>query len=126
MEAVALDTHIVVWLYAGDLKRLRPAARTLESCALVYSPMVELELQYLFEIERITERPDVVIHALAQSIGLIKSNAAFAEVATKAREYSWTRDPFDRLIVASAEVDGLRLLTQDKHILKYHKRALNR
>ena len=33
-----------------------------------------------------------------------------------AMEFSWTRDPFDRLIAAQALVSGERLLTRDRLI----------
>ena len=34
-----------------------------------------------------------------------------------ARTFAWTRDPFDRLIVANAIADGVKLLTADEIIL---------
>jgi PIN domain nuclease of toxin-antitoxin system len=43
---IYLDTHVVVWLYAGDLELLPQEVRELlEGEELVISPMVELELQ---------------------------------------------------------------------------------
>jgi PIN domain nuclease of toxin-antitoxin system len=38
---------------------------------------------------------------------------------TKAAEESWTRDPFDRLIVAHARLRGWRLATADGKILDH-------
>ncbi len=53
---IYLDTHVVVWLYAGLTARLRPAARDLLNTSdLAISPMVFLELQYLYETGRTTE-----------------------------------------------------------------------
>ena len=119
MEAVVhLDTHLVAWLFAADKKRLKPFARAIEKHGLVYSPMVELELQYLFEIERTTQPADAVLSQLTSSVGLMRSTAEFGRVVEAARRYAWTRDPFDRLIVATAEVDGAPLLTSDRTILK--------
>ena len=47
---IYLDTHILVWLYGGMVDLLSEKAKTLiESEDLVISPLVELELQYLFE-----------------------------------------------------------------------------
>ena len=40
-----------------------------------------------------------------------------------AMELSWTRDPFDRLIVANAITDGVRLLTVDENIQKHFQNA---
>ncbi|MSP60680.1 MAG: PIN domain-containing protein [Myxococcales bacterium] len=127
MEAlIHLDTHLVAWLFAGDRRRLRPFAAAIEKRTLVYSPMVELELQHLFEIERTTEPADAVLGALTNSLGLLQSTADFGRVIETARAYSWTRDPFDRVIVATAAVDGAALLTADRSILDHCKFARRR
>ena len=45
-----LDTHVVIWLYQKDEQRISRLARELiESSDLLVSPMVLLELEYLFE-----------------------------------------------------------------------------
>ena len=36
----------------------------------------------------------------------------------------WTRDPFDRMLVAQAEADDLTLVTHDRQILAYPVRTL--
>jgi len=36
----------------------------------------------------------------------------------------WTRDPFDRLIVAHAAANDARLLTKDEKIRRHYKRAV--
>ena len=52
METIAyLDTHLVVWLYAGQVELIPHSVREiLENSNLLLSPMVDLELEYLFEI----------------------------------------------------------------------------
>ena len=48
---IHLDTHVVVWLYAGDLRRFSPGARRrLGGEELRISPMVAIEIQYLHEV----------------------------------------------------------------------------
>jgi len=113
-----LDTHVVVWLYSGDLERFPEASRAaLERDTLVISPAVVLELQYLHEIGRVTEAPLVVVEDLRDRMGLGFAEADFAAVVSKALGLSWTRDPFDRLIVASALADDAPLMTADRDIL---------
>ena len=54
-----LDTHVVAWLYEGLVEKLSsPARQAIEDSTLLFSPMVELELQYLHEIGRLTVPPD--------------------------------------------------------------------
>jgi PIN domain nuclease of toxin-antitoxin system len=64
-SVVFLDTHIAVWLYAGLIVKISETAKqTIEANDLLISPMVRLELQYLFEIGRITVKPDTIIKNL--------------------------------------------------------------
>jgi PIN domain nuclease of toxin-antitoxin system len=37
---------------------------------------------------------------------------------------SWTRDPFDRIIVSHAKLKNTALITRDKIILKHYHRAI--
>jgi len=113
---IHLDTHVVVWLYLGDRKRLQPVSKTLEGSELAISCIVSLELQYLFEIGRATEPAETVVSDLVGRVGLRMSEAPFARVVQQALRQSWTRDPFDRLIVANALVENLPLLTFDDSI----------
>lgn len=114
-----LDTHVVAWLFAGHLSHLPQAVRhRLDSEPLAISPIVELELAYLHEIGRTTQPPEVVVPELRDSVGLTVSDAPFRSVAAAAVSLLWTRDPFDRLIVAQAIVEGETLLTKDERIRK--------
>ncbi len=125
MEAVVhLDTHVAMWLFAGDLRRLKPVAKTLDRSGLVLSPMALVELQFLFQIGRAKEPADVVVADLVERVGLRMSDAPFAQVARVALEQSWTRDPFDRMIVANAAVERRRLVTSDETILARYPRAI--
>lgn len=121
---IHLDTHVVVWLYLGDLS-LFPASvrRELNRSDLVISPVVELELQYLHEIERVRVPASDIVHELEQSIALQFSDTSFHSVVRAAMSHSWTRDPFDRMIVAQAAVDGAPLLTKDANIRRHHRAA---
>ena len=68
---IYLDTHVVLWLYEGLVDQFPALAKHyLEENELLVSPMVELELQYLFEIKRIKQKSKVIITELVNSIGL--------------------------------------------------------
>lgn len=112
-----LDTHVVVWLYAGELDRFSPkAAGLVEDNDLLVSPAVLLELQFLKEIKRITADPMLVFQTLEQTIGLQLCQLDFSKVVIGALSQSWTRDPFDRMIAAQAMVRNTLLLTKDRTI----------
>lgn len=114
---IYLDTHVVVWLYAGDTDRLSvPAREHIESDALLVSPIVQLELTYLKELGRITADSALILETLEQSIGLGLCHQPFLRVVVESIGQHWTRDPFDRLIVAQARVSGAKLITKDRTI----------
>ncbi|TVR74130.1 MAG: PIN domain-containing protein [Spirochaetaceae bacterium] len=120
-----LDTHVVVYLYAGERWRFPSRALTaLDHARLVYSPIVELEVQYLHETGRITAGPTEIFPYLADRVGLAPDDTPYVVVARVARTLSWTRDPFDRLITAAASASNQPLLTRDKTIHHHYPAAL--
>jgi PIN domain nuclease of toxin-antitoxin system len=122
---IYLDTHVVAWLYSGDPELLPEGVRDLlEGEELVISPMVELELQYLYESGRTTQPARVVVDALDEEIGLSRCGLPFGQVVDKALEQDWTRDPFDRVIVAQARARRLPLLTRDQTIRDHYREAI--
>lgn len=121
---IYLDTHVVVWLYAGLIDRLSNTAYRLISDNDVYiSPVVRLEMQYLFEAQRVTAAPDTVVTDLANRMGLQVCVKPFNRVVSEALANTWTRDPFDRLITAHAGLDDDLLLSKDASILRHYTHA---
>ncbi len=114
---IYLDTHVVVWLYVGDLSKFsNPAKTALNTHPVVISPMVILELSYLQEIGRVKTQPSVMFDYLSDRIGLKISDVPFEQVIASAVQQIWTRDPFDRVIVGHAAVHGCELVTKDDEI----------
>ncbi len=121
---IYLDTHVVVWLYAGLCDQISALAGELINANQIrISPIVRLELQYLFEIERITVNSDVIVEDLSNRIGLEICDREFESVVRRAIRHAWTRDPFDRLIVAHADLRGDILITKDENIWKHYNQA---
>ncbi len=57
---VYLDTHVIVWLYAGEIERFSSKAKQIiETHPLYFSPLVEVELKYLHEINEAYAKPFV-------------------------------------------------------------------
>lgn len=118
MKAVFLDTHLVVWLFAGLDEKLPVIVKVLiESNELYICPIVILELQYLYEIKRLNYPSQDIIADLQGKIGLKIDDLALEIIARKATELTWTRDPFDRLIAANAISRSYPLITKDQNIL---------
>jgi PIN domain nuclease of toxin-antitoxin system len=83
------------------------------------SPVVELELTYLYEVGRVTEPAVAPLSALRRNIGLEISDVSVAALVQAATGLSWTRDPFDRLIAAHTIVADAPLITADRTILDH-------
>jgi PIN domain nuclease of toxin-antitoxin system len=117
-ETIAyLDTHVVVWLYAGLLDKITESAKqAIEESDLFVSQMARLELQYLFEIGRLKVRADTIISSLSKSIGLKISDIAFNQIIDEALKLKWTRDVFDRLLVAEAKTLKHGIISADRDI----------
>jgi PIN domain nuclease of toxin-antitoxin system len=122
---IFIDTHIVMWLF-NDLKnKFDPKTiETIEEYSLKISPIVLLELEYLYEIKRIRHSYMEIYNSLNWSIELEQSTNNFSDIIQKANSIKWTRDVFDRLIVADASVKSNYLLTSDRKILKHYSSAI--
>jgi PIN domain nuclease of toxin-antitoxin system len=79
--------------------------------------MVILELEYLYEIKRISSKAAVITESLEASIGLRVCKLSFHRLVMEAIMQTWARDPFDRMIAANAICSKSRLLTKDAVIL---------
>ena len=120
-----LDTHVAAWLYGGHSSHLSETARQeIRKEPLLISPMVLLELQLLFEIRRARDPASKVAEHLGRDLGIAVCDHPFPSVAASAMEIKWTRDPFDRLIVAHAAANDAVLITKDERIRRHYKRAV--
>ena len=115
---IALDTHVVMWIYAGEIDRIPLTVQNrIESDDLGISPIVMLELEYLREVGRTGISADRIFEYLSGRVGLTTLDDSFEKVIERSLEQSWTRDPFDRIISGHASLAGYPLATKDKDIL---------
>ena len=126
MEGIIyLDTHAVIWLYSGDLKLFNKKVQELiNENPLCISYIIKLELKFLYEIGRIKMLPDVIIDSLKDEIGLVYSNNNIEKIINHAIQLDFTRDPFDRIIVADALISNSYLVSKDQIILNNYKKAI--
>lgn len=121
---ICLDTHVFIWLYAGLLDKFSPKAiNLLNTHDLKISPTVMLETQYLYEIKRVQYPAQHLYEDLHLRLGVTIESNNFMAITQNALNLSWTRDPFDRMIVAHAITLSASLLTADSIILKNHTAA---
>lgn len=122
---IFLDTNAVIWLYQGELSKFtEPTKQKLELNDILISPLVKLELQYLYEVKRTKEKAEKVIDVLYESIGLQEHNIPLNVLINHSLSETWTRDPFDRLITCHARIEDAVLITRDEHIQANYKLAI--
>ena len=108
---ILLDTNALIWLDANH-RRARPLRK--QTAPLRLSPATLLELQFLADAGRV--RVDLA-EVLSDYRWTLDEPPVLAWML-RAAEQGWTRDPFDRLIVAHARLREWRLATGDDHILQ--------
>jgi len=111
---ILLDTNALIWLEQGHT-RTRELAAT--GKRLYISPVSLLELQFLLESGRIRLRRGGVSDLVTRGRWLLDDPPATAWFEA-ALDLGWTRDPFDRLLVAHAKLRGWRLATGDTALLE--------
>lgn len=117
-----LDTHIVLWA-AGNPERLPSATRT-----VLEAPENRLHFSAVNLWEIVIKlglgREDFQVDAHALRRGLLDNG--YQELPINSRHAlmvhnlpSIHKDPFDRLLIAQAMVEGLTLMTADEMIIQY-------
>jgi len=119
---VLLDTDLLLWA-AGQPERLSPAALRLVNSAetdLLFSAASLWEIA----IKRSLGRTDFQVDARLLRRGLLDNG--YGEVSIKSEHVVATgdlppihKDPFDRVLVAQATIEGALLLTADPLVAQY-------
>lgn len=121
-----LDTHVVIWLCEDKPERLsKPAVEAIQNHDLLISPAVLIELNFLLQIGRIIRNPLDLAKQLRRQLGVQICEHSFADMAETALFETWTRDPFDLLIVSHAKANKYSpLVTQDEKIRRHYPKAV--
>lgn len=121
-----LDTQAAIWLAQRDFRRISPKAREqIESATLLISPLVVVEMEFLFEIGRILLPAEEVRLVLHSEHGVSLCDLELVSIMKSALHEKWTRDPFDRLIVSHAKAKGFSpLISADRAIRQNYPRAV--
>jgi PIN domain nuclease of toxin-antitoxin system len=123
---VFLDTHVAVFLHAGDAALFSPAATHMLNASRVIriSPMVVLEMSYLSESRKIAYPGDQIAAFLHSQYDIAVDRDGTGPSVLAAASITWTRDPFDRIITAHAAHYGAFLLTRDGTIRDNYPAAI--
>jgi PIN domain nuclease of toxin-antitoxin system len=117
-----LDTHIALWT-VGEPHRVPPAAQAVifdDSHDVFFSAATiwEIAIKASLRKPNFTARPATVrAQLLANHFDEL---AITSEHALAVEHLPWLhKDPFDRVLIAQAVVEGLTLITGDRHFASY-------
>ena len=117
-----LDTHLLLWAAANDRMMSQRADELIrdDANALWFSAASIWEIA----IKRTLDRPDFTADPDTMRAGLLANG--YNELPIDGRHAAAVlrlprlhADPFDRILVAQAEIEGLRLITSDKLVAAY-------
>lgn len=117
MSSVLLDTHILLWILTNS-PRLKEISWLDNKLNWMVSPISLLELKFLDECGKIKIDVKKVSQGLSQDERFIMEDVSLEELCKQAWDLNWTRDPFDRLLVAHSLIRFVPLGTVDHLIRK--------
>ena len=82
-----------------------------------------MELDFLKEIGRLRDTSSFIYDELNRRINVRICDRKFEDVVRMSSNFTWTRDPFDRIIVAYAALNEDRLISRDRGILDHYRFA---
>lgn len=124
-----LDTHVWLW-WLDDDPQLGPQTRFAigrADAAVWVSAASAWEIAVKVALGRLDlgEPPEVCLPREAKRSGFRPLSVSLEHAARVGRLPPHHRDPFDRLLVAQAQLDGLTIVTTDPKIAKYDVPTLN-
>jgi len=117
-----LDTHILIWAM-GEPVRLGPALRDVledpqHTLCFSVASLWELVIKAALGREGFQVQPSVLRRTLLDG-GFVELPIEAGHVLAVAQLPPLHRDPFDRLLLAQAEREGLMLITADHLVARY-------
>ncbi|MCW7540037.1 type II toxin-antitoxin system VapC family toxin [Aquabacterium sp. A7-Y] len=114
-----LDTHIFLWAVAGSPLLKPPARHIIESADAVYVSAASIwEIAIKARLGKIEADPQELANAIEAS-GFLELPVKASHAAGVAQLALHHNDPFDRLLIAQALAEPLKLLTVDEMLAKY-------
>ena len=125
MQRLLLDTHILLWWLTDD-ERLGEKTRDaiIETRNDIYvSAASAWEISIKKKIGKLIAPDDV--ERFVEDEGFEKLSIDFFHGQTAGNLPEIHKDPFDRMLIAQAQAEGLILVTIDKNIMQYNVRVMD-
>ena len=122
---ILCDTHVLLWYLEGRMDMFTPETVDMlmdESRTLYFSDVSiwEIAIKHSLKREDFVHDPQLVVDEL-QDQGFVNLPIRQRHIM-HAVSLPWRhRDPFDRLLLCQAAIDGLLLITRDRQMLRYEE-----
>ena len=114
-----LDTHIFLWYLAASRKLSKPVLTRIEMADLVYISAASIwEAGIKIKQGRLQANIDDLYEGIVSS-GFVELPISAKHSANAANLPEYHRDPFDRMLIAQAMSEPLKLLTADGLLRQY-------
>ncbi|QJD90524.1 type II toxin-antitoxin system VapC family toxin [Duganella dendranthematis] len=114
-----LDTHILLWCLQDSLRLSKKVRTQILAAPMVYVSSVSIwEISIKVGIGKLNLDLGELVNQMAQT-GLQELRISHAHAAAVLRLPYLHKDPFDRMLVAQAVSESLRLLTADRLLASY-------
>ncbi|PKA16641.1 type II toxin-antitoxin system VapC family toxin [Leptospira haakeii] len=128
MRTILLDTQIILWFLLEDPK-LPTSIKELckeEDTRLLFHQVSLWEIQIKYDLGKLPlpEAPGNFLVAACIQSGLEKSNIQDEAIFFLSKLPNIHRDPFDRLLLSHAMINGWEFATEDDILKKYPVRIL--
>lgn len=121
--SILIDTHVFLWAVGIEGRLSESAKRLLDDPdqAIFFSAASAWEIAIKWSKGRLTlpASPSEVINHVASVSGLSQLSISVKDACAVADLPLHHKDPFDRLLVAQARTNGLRLMTADPMMERY-------
>ncbi|MGH8785970.1 MAG: type II toxin-antitoxin system VapC family toxin [Cupriavidus necator] len=116
---ILLDTHVFIWAVTHDPKLSQTAERLILDAEEVFISAASIwEISIKAGLDKIEVDVDELIAEIAAA-GFRELPVTNTHAAAVRHLPNHHRDPFDRLLIAQAITEPLRLLSADEHVWKY-------
>lgn len=115
-----LDTHLVLWWMAGEASRISSralAAFGSDGIEPIVSAVTIWEVAIKRGLGKLDAPQDLLIQLERAGVELLPITARHADLVASLPLHH--RDPFDRLLIAQATIEGISIVSHDKSLGRY-------
>ena len=119
MMRLLLDTHALIWALEGGARLSEKARAAIEDGEndILVSAVSAWEIEIKKALGRL-EAPDDLLEAVDE-VGFTKKDLGFSTARRLQKLPLLHKDPFDRMLIATALEEGVPLVSRDRKIAQY-------